>query len=78
VPNPGTCGKRWPPDGHFCEHEAGHEGHHDVVEWAGPWLRWCDDPEHCERPDCDLSAYNVRRDARIAASTEDLKRKGHL
>ena len=68
MPSPGGCPARWPPDGHWCEHAADHpdgDDHHDIVDWAGPWLRWCDDPDNCEREDCDLSAFNQRKDARL-------------
>ena len=69
MPNPGGCPARWPPDGHWCEHAAGHphvgDVHHDIVDWAGPWLRWCDYPLTCTRLDCDLSAASASRDARI-------------
>jgi hypothetical protein len=30
------------------------DDHHDAIT-TGPWVRWCDDPANCHRPDCDLS-----------------------
>jgi len=66
---PEQCPARWPGlngPGHWCEVPATEpHDHHDVIDWAGPWLRWCDYPLTCDRPDCDLSAYNASREARI-------------
>jgi hypothetical protein len=53
------------------------DDHHDSIG-TGPWLRWCDDPDNCERPDCDLSAFNVRKDARQRAQYDALREKGLL
>ena len=63
---------RWPDGpGHWCQVPATEpHDHHDAIT-TGPWLRWCDDPEHCERPDCDVSAYNARRDAHIQGKHDD-------
>ena len=65
------CQSRWPGNGpgrgDWCQiplSQHGDDDHHDAIG-TGPWLRWCDDYQNCERPDCDMSAYNARRDAHI-------------
>lgn len=86
------CPAYWPGDGagrcpapgpgcghHHCETPTTEpHDHHDVVDWAGPWLRWCDYPLTCDRLDCDLSAASASRDARRQTQVDDLRKRGLL
>lgn len=83
MPNPGGCPARWPAQpggepGHWCEHDAAHTNqdrtHHDIIEWAGPWLRWCDYPLTCDRLDCDISAASASRDAALQSRHKESDR----